>query len=106
MPPRKTSRKKVVATGTVVRKRARGKVGKAPEVITFSETRRFLNKMDKWWAQLGGDVAAVEEMLRQLPAGQPMSSAAENKFRRMVKKIAQDRERFFPIQPDHQICCD
>jgi hypothetical protein len=100
MPPKTTSRKKGGAARKLLRKPARGKVAKAPMVLTYGKTQEFLHETEEWWAHLRGDVSAIEEMIRQLPADQPLSAEVKRRFRSMVKKITRNCQCAFPFIQD------
>lgn len=96
MPPRTTSKGKAVKAKKVSGKPKRGTARKAPAKLTYEDMQNFLQQMKEWWTTLGGDVKAVEALIKKLPAKQPLSADAKRELGKLVKRIEREMSCPFP----------
>ena len=103
MPPRKTTRK-AGAVKKVPRRPGLGKTKGVSAELTYEETQEFLGKMEKWWGELGEEVAAMEKLLEGFKASESLSPDARRKFKTLVDRIRRDMACVFPFVRDHGQC--
>jgi hypothetical protein len=92
MPPRTTSKKKIMATGRVSRK--------PRKPLTYGKTREMLHKLDEWWEKLDKAGEEIAKLIRNQPADQPLPAALKRRVDSLAKKIS--REGHYPMV--HGIC--
>jgi hypothetical protein len=96
MPPRTMPRGKAVRVKKVSGRAKRRVAKRGPAKLTYKDMQKFLQVMKKYWTRLGGDVKAVNAMIRKLPPGQPLSTDVTRKFGRLVKRIEQQLQCPYP----------